>query len=429
MKRFKFTTHLILAAVISLTACDSTTPKKSSNTNQVSNTTLDNAKVYNQNSQYSTALDNCILASKNKSCSLNDLPLIREAGTITNSSIEDRLVVSHKWMGDRFMQMLNIMQPDIKKLFGAVTAIVIDDNIHPAFYSTQTGAIYLDPRYLWLTPEEASTIEQKDDFRKNYGNDLKFVPAWRYVKNGKDVLGEWDLKHPVARTKEQIKINLERLLYHELSHANDFAAKSVIEGANRDKPIVEVLASRLAYTISSKLYDSMPLTNMTLKHLGQVLYMGSSSTMEDLDLSASDVGALFTSDSASNMYSYATQYEDYAMLFEAAMMKYHYNIDMDIGFVAKPEGAKHTCNDYIVEWGVRDRIANETVKPRVKFVLDSIFPEKSSQWSDFLNSLTPPKPLPTNVGWCDSLNRSDIKFRKTNKVEQTPIRDFLPPYL
>ncbi len=424
----KLIINIITASLILfITACEKVTPL---NKNASSDLKLNNAKVYNQESEYASKLKKCILASKDTSCSLNELPLIRETSSeITKDNIKDRLIVSHKWMGDRFMEMLDIIQPDIKKLFGAVTAIVIDDDIHPAFYSTQTGAIYLDPRYLWLTPTEANTIVQKDDFRKDYGNDLKFIPAWRYVKSGSPAILGWDLSNPQPRTKDEIKINLERLLYHELSHANDFASKDVIDGANRDIPIVEAIGNRLDYTISAKLYDSMPLTDTTLKHLGQVLYMGSNSTIEDKTLTPRDVGALFDSDEANNMYNYATQYEDFAMLFEASMLKYHYNIDMDTGFVTNLKGDQHKCNDYILEWGARNRIAKSSIKPRVEFILNSIYPNKSNTWSYFLNSgIGEVTYLPVNKGWCDSINSSDIKYRKTN-TQQVPSNDFLPPYL
>ncbi len=421
-KIFTLTTFLLF------TSCGSTT-KLDSNSSSNMGIDLQNSSVYNSSSPYAKKLQTCIIDSSDKSCSLNDLPLIRESyETITASSIKDRLVVSHKWMGDRLLEMLDIMQPDIKKLFGATTAIVIDDSVNPAFYTTNSGAIYLDPRYLWLTPSEANDIEKRDDFRKDYGDDLKFIPAWRYVKNSANVMGSWDVNNPTTRSREDIKLNLERLLYHELSHANDFANVDVIDGANRDAPLYIAIGNRMEYTISSKLYNSIPLTDETLKHLASVLYKGVKSTAEDDTIEPSEVGAFFETDSATNMYSFTNQYEDFAMLFETAMMKYHYNIDMDIAFVSVPEGAKHTCNDYVVGWGARDYIAKASIKPRAKFVLDSIYPDKSSVWGNFLNSLSEPTMLPNN-GWCESINSNSIRARKTNKDQEVPVNDFLPPYM
>ncbi len=49
----------------------------------------------------------------------------------------------------------------------------------------QLERIYLDPRYLWLTPEEAKTILKSSDYRDDYGQSLDFLEGWRYVKDNK----------------------------------------------------------------------------------------------------------------------------------------------------------------------------------------------------------------------------------------------------
>jgi hypothetical protein len=329
-------------------------------------------------------------------------------------------------MGNRFMEMLDLLEPDIIQLLGAVTAIVIDNDIRPSFYTTQTGAIYIDPRYLWLTPQEASDITQKDDFRASYGAKLDFLPTWRYVKNGKNAIGYSDLKNPQPRTREDLKLPLARLLYHELSHANDFANEDVVAGVNRDAPIVEALESNKNQRVSAKLYGTMPLTNETLIHLGKVLYFGEDATTEDKMLEASDVGSMFATDSASNMYNYANAFEDMAMLFETAMMKYHYDIEMDIGFVSNTKNAK-SCDDFILGWGTRNQIAKDDVKQRVNFVLKHILPN-SANWDDFTqNSIGTASSLPTNVGWCASINSNSNLNRMTNQNIPIPLHEFLSP--
>jgi len=337
------------------------------------------------------------------------------------------LVVSHKWMGDRFMQILDKLDSDMLDMFGAVTAIVIDDDIRPAFYTTQTGAIYLDPRYLWTTSDEAKTITIKDDFRKNFGSELKFIPAWRYIKNSQPVFKHWDIKNPQERSVDEIKLNLARLLYHELSHANDFANRDVIDGANRNIPIVQALEDRKEYRISTQLYENYPLTQETLKHLGEVLFFGKSATSSDKSMEPSEVGNLFATDNATNMYNYANQYEDLAMIFESAMMKYHYNIEMDIAFVSNAGDTKE-CDEYVVGWGVRNRIAKDSIKPRVKFILNKILPNRVD-WNGYIdNAIGSKQPLNSNVGWCSSINLNAKELRLNNSSStKIPYQDFMKP--
>ncbi len=64
--------------------------------------------------------------------------------------------------------MLDYLPSDIKKAFWSVTAIVISRDIIPSYYDSATGAIYLDPRYFWLTPSEAETIIPSNDYRDEY---------------------------------------------------------------------------------------------------------------------------------------------------------------------------------------------------------------------------------------------------------------------
>ncbi len=424
-------TSLIVFSIIDFTACNTTKKikiKKEDKTPLISSIDLNDTFVYDNSSKYKNILKDCV-AYDNR-CSLNTLPLLRDEGEVTKDKIKERLVVSHKWMGDRFLEMLDLLPPDIKEMFGAVTAIVIDNDIRPSFYTIQNGAIYIDPRYLWLTPDEAKTITQKDDFRSSFGKQLKFIPAWRYVKGNQNAIAYSSIKNPQTRTKEDIKLSLARLLYHELSHANDFANKDVVKNIDRDLPILDALESNKENRVSTRLYRQYPLSEPTLIHLGKVLFFGMKATNEDYKLSAQDVGLLFDTDYASNMYNYANQYEDMAMLFETAMMKYHYNIDMDIGFVNNAQNAR-SCDDYTVGWGVRNRIANSEVSKRVNFVLKHILPNNSNEWDKFTsNNIGKVSYLKTNSGWCSSIDINSSKnLRKTNINTKIPFNDFLPPYL
>jgi len=429
INKFLKNTTLIILSILSISGCEKVTPLGEDGAPKINSVNLDDTFVYNKNSKYKDRLKSCV--AYDKSCSLNTLPLLREEGNITIEKIKSRLVVSHKWMGDRFIEMLDMLEPDIKELLGAVTAIVIDNDIRPSFYTTQTGAIYIDPRYLWLTPQEAQDITKKDDFRSSYGNSLRFIPAWRYVKDNQNAIIYGNLDKPKTRTREDIKLALARLLYHELSHANDFANRDVVTQADRDIPIVEALEIQKDNRVSTRLYNSMPLTESTLKHLGQVLFMGEHATYDDREFEPSDVGYLFATDSATNMYNYANQYEDLAMLFETAMMKYHYNIDMDIGFVSNPQNPTK-CDDYLLGWGVRNRIAKSGVIERVNFVLKGILPN-NPDWDSFTqNGIGVSSSLPTNVGWCSSINEnnSSKSLRLINSSNKSiPINDFIPPYI
>jgi len=99
------------------------------------------------------------------------------------ADILDRTLVSHEWMGQRLEELLTTLPDEILLLTRSLTAIVIDDDIRPAYYDVNTGAIYIDPNFLWLTVEEARTINPQDDFRSEFTRPLNFRSFFRYVKD------------------------------------------------------------------------------------------------------------------------------------------------------------------------------------------------------------------------------------------------------
>lgn len=401
----------------------------------IQNSNYTDTFVYDKNSPYKDVLKKCIAIKDTKdSCSLKTLPLLmQESSNPTKKQIMQRVVVSHKWMGDRFAQMLDILPSDIKKLLAATTAIVIDDDVIPSYYWTGTGAIYLDARYLWLTPKEAKTITKKQDYRSDYGKDLKFLNFLRYVKDNNYAFYYYNLDSNITRSLNDIKYAFARLLYHELAHANDFTPANIIKSANKNDSIVNILNSNKAYNsyISTKLYKTTPLESNELKKIGQILYHGKSATAVEKAYSANEIGEFFDEDRANALYSYSTQYEDIAMLFESVMMKYHYNIQRDLAFLPKPNKKNNlTCSDYIVSWGKRDRVADEQVKQRALFVTKSILPNEAN-WDDFFaNNLSNSIELKRGKNWCDSIDLSkNQKLYKKLKSSKLIKENIIPPYL
>lgn len=86
------------------------------------------------------------------------------------------------------------------------------------------------------------------------------------------------------------------------------------------------------------------------------------------------------------------------MLFEEAMMKRHFNMDRDVGFTNAPDSFK--CADYILGWGMRNRLGMEKIKTRAAWVVAELLP--GSDYSSWFESFPPARRLQTGVSWCDS---------------------------
>ncbi len=379
---------------------------------------FDNTFVYDSSSEYQSVLKKCISAtSVSTSCKLSELPfLFQESATPTKEMIMKRVIVSHAWMAVRFSQMLDILDDDIKILLGALTAIVIDDDIIPSFYWNLTGAMYIDARYLWLSVEEANTITKKEDYRANFGNALSFLEASRLLKNGEYASDYIPIDSNQTRTIDDIKYNIASLLYHELAHANDFVPYDKRWSIDISKSVIENISSLANYRVTTKLYKSYPLQSTLLTNMGQVMYQGATPTELQKETTAKEIGSNFESDGASDIYAYSSAYEDTATLFQMSMLKYHYGIEQDIGFLITPTKTTNlSCSDYIIGWGERNSIAKPNVKKRAIFVAQNILP--NSDWTTiFENSLGSFQLLQSGIDWCSALqiSPSNKRLKQTN---------------
>jgi hypothetical protein len=377
-----------------------------------------------KNSPYSDVLVDCVYSNKidfNKTCSFNTLPLIAHDTTSpTVDDIMNRVVVSHHWMGQRFREFLENFDPnnDFKNLLRANTAIVISYDIRPSYYWVVSGAIHLDANYFWLTPDERDTINQAPDYRASFGNDLNFVMPWRYVKNNNYTTSFISENIRSSREPEDALYALTYLMYHELAHANDFFPSSSWSNLNRDDAILSAaqkISNSTGYK-SDQLQNTLPLLGDEMYALAKVRFHGADATNAQKAYLPSDISTFFSSEDAPQFYNYSSAREDYAMLFDAFMMKIRFDINRDVAITSSPKSA---TENYIVTWGQRGRIGDEKIKPRVLYAVSHILPEVSD-----LESLVSdlPSPIMMNVGetWSDNLNISPVNNQQStiNRVSR-----------
>jgi hypothetical protein len=358
---------------------------------------------------YEDVLASCVVLEElQQSCSLETLPLIgMETEDPTVADIMSRVLVSHEWMAMRFEQALNLLPPDILLLLRATTATVIDDDIRPAFYTVETGAIYLDPAYLWLTETELATINPQADFRAGFSDPLQFRSLHRYVRDGNHVYPYGLLQPNSSKTIDDVVFLIAQLLYHELAHANDFLPPNTWDLLDRNATVLEAIIANEPNFVALHLHEFDPLRSDILRSLGEVMYEGRTPSAADLEITAAEVGEEFEFDVANDHYAYANatpySFEDSAMLFEEAMMKYHFDIDRDIAFTSAPPDPTF-CDGYTIGWGVRNRLGDTDVKARAQLVTSEILPSASADMSLFFQDFPLPNFMTPGTNWCDSIN-------------------------
>jgi len=325
-------------------------------------------------------LINCtVRVQTNSSCNFNLIPLIgMQYTTPTVDQIMSKVLVSHDWMAVRMRQILEAMPAETLLMTRGISAIVISFDVRPSFYFPITSAIYIDPNTLWLSEVERATIDPTPDFRSGFGGELQFTMPWRYVAPGDQDLRSLD------RDLYSVTLRTTSLFYHELAHANDYFYPASLPTINRNIPIQNLSVSPR----SSLLAGTFPLQSQLMFNLAEISFGGATANTIQRALTAEDVAFEFPADVANDFYNFYTRREDFAMVFEEAMMLYSYAIDRDVAVTNLPQ-TSNDCVDYVVAWGQRNRVTDNSIKPRALLAVDAILPEVSSSVENLLDSYAP----------------------------------------
>jgi len=374
--------------------------------------------LYNPDSPAGQTLIDCVYSNETRydQCTFGDTPLIAQLTTTpTIDDIMDRVVVSHKWMGDQFRKYLETYDQfdDFKNLLRATTAIVISYDVRPAFYSPTIAAIYIDPSYLWETPAQRDTINQAPDYRSNFGEELQFEMPWRYVKDNDYAYYSYPIRYRLSRTLEDLHYALASLLYHELAHANDYFPSTnwLTYSTNTTvyDAVVEVYNAN--EIISDFLQDNYPLDPLyasggqnELTKLAQVRFRNPDLvTDEQIAYTMEDVANMFKTEGAPQFYSYSSTREDLAILFDGFMMHARYGVSRDVAV------SDQAYSDIV--WGQRDRMGEDWIRPRMSFVTNRILPEYSEA-NSVIQNLSPPLALDDSKTW-----RNSVVLDSTQRAE------------
>ncbi|TDG15728.1 hypothetical protein E2F43_05750 [Seongchinamella unica] len=362
--------------------------------------------AYDGASPWASALPACVAANTPfQLCSLATLPFIgQQAASPSVEEVLARTVVSHPWMGRRFEQVLRALPQDMLPLFRGATAVVIGADIRPAFYTSATGAIYLDPQDLWLTPEERQTIDWAPDYRTEYGHDLNFISYDLYISGSEAAWTPAYLYEEFeSRTLQDILLPVATLLVHELAHANDAVAPALLGLVSDDETVLEAVLRLENRSPSLQLLNTYPLTSSFLYQLAEILYFGAPVAEPVLELSARGLGLEFVQDEANALYAFATPYEDTAMLVEEVLTHYFFGADRLVSFLDAPVSGSGDCSDYTVQWSSINRVAKPAVKERARLVLSGIL--DVADVSRYLAAIPEPRKLQRGLSLCENLDR------------------------
>ena len=337
---------------------------------------IDALRPYRADGPWAPVLAGCALAEEiEDACTLEVLPFVAQSTpTPSVDDVMDRVLVTHDWMGERFEEALERAPDGLVQLFAATTSIAIGSTVRPSFYTGLTGGVRLDPEYLWQNVTEKATVSIDEDYRAPFRALLDFrdvqvrfvgtEPAFRY----------FPLDDRTERTFEDAQRLLLTLLYHELAHANDFLPPGTAGLLDPTLVPAEALYANRSLWLSPQLQGQYPQESALLARLAEVRYRGETPTEGEAAIDAATAGAEFANDGALDFYAYASIREDFAELFEAAMMKAIFDVDVHVAFTSQPPDPEdYGCEDLAVGWGSLRRLGDPSVARRAGWAVASIY--------------------------------------------------------
>jgi hypothetical protein len=277
-----------------------------------------------------------------------------------------------------------------------------------------TGLIYLDPASLWITIEEKDTINRKEDYRAGNESKLRFRVFGRHAINGGDAYRGFGLDSTQNRTIDDIVLPMARLLFHELAHANDYLPRKIFATIDQNRNIISESSTLHDQKPSTQLKTRYPLTSKTMYQIANILFHGYAPSEEQTFWTAEFIGSEFAQDGANDPYSYSSQYEDLAMLFEDTMMKIHFNVDKELAYIEAPEQKGPGGGKEFIGWGQRNRIGDPWVKERAKFAIQELLPARD--YSDRIDALLNPIQLNAGTDWGVMVNEQRTLINSPNKA-------------
>ncbi len=318
--------------------------------------------------------------------------------------------MSHNWMATRFEEILRSAPDTLLHMFSSTTAIQISSKVRPSYQTTITGAIHLDPRFLWTTVAEKLTIATEEDFRASFGDDLQFwfLSSYRNTE-GERVIPFFSLHDDSVRTVDDIILSTNSLLFHELTHSVDSMPLDKLSSVDPSLSAFEASTATRDDRLSIRLRAIEPLNSELLYKIAQVRFRGREATQEQISTTPTDAGTSMSTDGAAVLYGYSTQYEDLAELVTTVLMGFHYDAYTNIAFVPQPVDSDNvSCDELTVDWGQRNRLADPLVRQRARLATELVV-EMTPELRAYLdNELGNAELMDTSLSWCDAHSPSTL---------------------
>jgi len=325
----------------------------------------------------------CGLNYEGTFCSPETTPLIHKEGQeITPEVVLKYTLTSHEFLAEIFERFLKDSNNKyLLKMFGSVSGVVLTDEISSSFYTSRTGMIYIDARYLWQTNEQYAQLELKEDTRGAPNPKKNIEVSHAYYKDGKKLSSQYNKNERVDSDNFGM---LTRLFFHELAHAMDYFPPSIIDTLPSDQTYRKISYDRLqSKSISS---DKLGYAKSdTIWEYASFFYYNETTDGKIPSLTKKEFLDNFVEDNSVSLYSYTSKREHLAMLIEAYMMIYTEDAQECLRIW------NNVNENYEFFWAQENRVLEQSVFPYAQKAIRLIFASNDS--SQLLSQSAPVSPL------------------------------------
>ena len=240
-------------------------------------------------------------------------------------------------------------------------------------------------------------VTQEPDYRAAFRSKLQVLLPWRFVRNNQRFGIRRDANG--VRNLDDVALYMGFLLFHELSHAADFAPPSSFGELRRSETVFGAINSSWPWP-STDLVRVHPLSSNLMKILAAVSFTGAEPSPQVAALLPDDLVQEFSTDGAVDYYSYSSQFEDLADLHTAALMSRHFGQEQDTGITDNPSDDETPLT---VAWGQRGRMTDPAVIARTRWVVEAMYPGNVHELDSYLTSRPAPLPMRRGDTWTNNI--------------------------
>lgn len=425
-----------LCAVLTLAACGGGDGGGSSNDGETTQTppTFD-GEYFSELKPYivteqSDGLMRCFFEGlENSICSLDDaMPLgaVIDADTpLEVEDIEKRLLVSHEWMGDAYVEILKRWRwldgRDILELFRPYTTIVISYEVQGFDYYPDSSTLVIPGKSLWRTKAEYDDVFIQFWDGTEYPVVLQFDSRRRYLniddKQNPFANNVYDESNNFVRYTTETKVYNLRALAHSTVHALDYYPYESLEIMSLGGVLNDSLYRQNKSLTQQLNVESPYVSTELLDDYVKWGFQDQAASALLRDATGQEYYSDIVDSKVSSSWGYYHDYEDAAVLFEQFVMFKYLDVIQE-WFVTDDDESKVYCNEYEVIDGHRGY--TESQKQRMAYVASLIFNQDESAIKAELDAYEL-KAIPAGLNYCQVRDFEDSIQTQSFDMQRVPL--------